>query len=346
MSSVQCDEVARCPVDSGDRPVRPFDPRHHRRILAHIHVMTGKFRALAALYSHRPQDVANAIISYLNDPPESSVQYREGLMAAYQALRSDADPDPESPELLNQYAKIFDGLFFFGSVWGFCSFEVVSELPDGIQGVGLATSPRPYKGCIVETERECTIMLLNRSLGPFEIKDPYERLRKYLAVLLHEMIHAMFNLYVCFSCDECVKETWALEGMTGHGEAWQEVALLIEERCEELLDEDLDLRRCSSAEVEMRNGGLLSGEQLQRWDMEEQIEGDVEYWEMVNGETVLNEGGFLVAGACDAEERGMSTRYNSATESFEDLAEDHSAVRNSFESQSIHETVGEDLYDP
>jgi hypothetical protein len=85
------------------------------------------------------------------------------------------------------------------------------------------------------------------------------------------------------------------------------------------MDEDLNLRRCSSAEVEMQNGGLLSEEQLRRWNMEEEAENNVKEWEMVHGEIVPNKGGFLVAEGCDVEEGSATARYSTATESLEDL---------------------------
>jgi hypothetical protein len=67
-------------------------------------------------------------------------------------------------------------------------------------------------------------------------------MENYIESLLHEMIHAIIQIYTC-SCDDCGSKYESDEGKTGHGRTWQTIAHEVEKFCCNELGLDLDLDR-------------------------------------------------------------------------------------------------------
>lgn len=116
-------------------------------------------------------------------------------------------------------------------------------------------------------EAEITLFKSNEKSRPARLKD-------YLETLLHELIHAFFNVWGC-RADGCSNE-WEVLGVRGHGYALQDTALALETA---MVDKDLmalefDLGRLHSLAVDIASDEkpILAQEQLQRWEMKQ---GDV-----------------------------------------------------------------------
>ena len=82
-------------------------------------------------------------------------------------------------------------------------------------------------------------------------KNPRARLRHYLGVLVHEMLHAVLCLYCC-RCDNCNPEqSLDGDGETGHGLLWLKAAKNIEFFLDSTLYLELSLSRAMSLAYEL-----------------------------------------------------------------------------------------------
>lgn len=68
-----------------------------------------------------------------------------------------------------------------------------------------------------------------RGNGSFEALDQPSQLRKYLGTLLHEMVHAVFQLFCCRTCEPCRTRRKDEVGTSGHSMMWQKLAISIED---------------------------------------------------------------------------------------------------------------------
>jgi hypothetical protein len=71
-----------------------------------------------------------------------------------------------------------------------------------------------------EQEEKCIIVV---SSQPDEFEGRYEKMKAYVAMLLHVMIHAFQELWT-FGHSSC-RDGFEKLGRTGHGRVWQDVAL-------------------------------------------------------------------------------------------------------------------------
>jgi hypothetical protein len=67
-------------------------------------------------------------------------------------------------------------------------------------------------------------------------------MQNYIESLLHEMIHAIIQIYTCH-CADCGNKYKTEEGTTGHGRTWQDIAHAVEKFCFNELGLKLDLGR-------------------------------------------------------------------------------------------------------
>jgi hypothetical protein len=65
----------------------------------------------------------------------------------------------------------------------------------------------------------------------------------YAETLLHEMLHAYFDIYVCRHNKACDQESDSMVGRGGHQKSWQEAALIIERSTTRLLGYRFDMDR-------------------------------------------------------------------------------------------------------
>ena len=86
------------------------------------------------------------------------------------------------------------------------------------------------------------------------------RMRGRLSILLHELCHAIF---IAYACEECPK--YSINGC-GHGRAWQDVAVKMEESGKRVLSIELDLMRFYNVGEQAREMGVWPSLcDLKRW---------------------------------------------------------------------------------
>ena len=142
-------------------------------------------------------------------------------------IKSGTDSDSE---VIATYFRIFDDLYFFGSLYGNTEVRIISDNTGG----KYAGFTRNYWKRIFVHEHEHHPDLVHRGV----------RIYHYIQTLLHEMCHAFFGLYGCREEDEdmnqCKECSWVVaEG--GHGPAWADMARAIERSSEGYLGLPMDL---------------------------------------------------------------------------------------------------------
>ncbi len=100
-------------------------------------------------------------------------------------------------------------------------------------------------------ENDCSKMSSNiMILESADEESDEEKFKGYLSTLLHEMIHALINIYVC-GCRSCGVRYRSEQGFNGHGTAWQQMAHWIEVFCSERLRSNFDLGRAQAMAEEI-----------------------------------------------------------------------------------------------
>lgn len=206
--------------------------------------------ALLLPYSHRPEVVARAIMDF-NAQPMTKDQYL--ATKEYERLLRCMNRPPENVELLHEFLKVFDRLFFFGGLTGFCFLEVVPN-EEGVLGETFGARPEYYGHEKVRKPFQVKIEIINGT-NYSEVQEPRERLLAYVETLLHECVHAMFIVYVCLAKQECRKRKWEALGDSGHLTAWQDAALAVERASVQLYPRRLSLNREHSYWEEIAQSG-------------------------------------------------------------------------------------------
>jgi hypothetical protein len=135
---------------------------------------------------------------------------------------------PESSACLRPYFDLFNRMFFDESLAkSVCTFEMVHR---GDRRWMLNSCARHFYGSAKQLIMPESPVHAKVKILLFENpkRSKSTRLQSYVGALLHEMIHAYFQLYTC-SCRKCVDEERPLRGVTGHGIAWQRAAKVIED---------------------------------------------------------------------------------------------------------------------
>ena len=156
----------------------------------------------------------------------------------------DRSENGEISFLLQIYFDAFNNMFFFGAlITPRCSWRFVKLRSKKWQKsieLDCSAYTTDYRGT-----RGVNAVNIRSTITIFEIDIVQTRsscLRKYVQNLLHEMLHAFFNIYVRH-CPDCNNEALALGGTTGHGLPWLRVALQLERFCKQELDLSVDLGR-------------------------------------------------------------------------------------------------------
>ena len=93
--------------------------KHHAKTTLRDH-SGNKSYTKPHLYSHTPEQIAAAILS-----PVSRTEARSKAVKRYRELRSRPGQNPEDPELLFKYFKVFNHMFFLGALDGLCYIKIV-----------------------------------------------------------------------------------------------------------------------------------------------------------------------------------------------------------------------------
>ncbi len=159
------------------------------------------------------------------------------------------DPSAQEPEdfnIIHQWFRIFDRLFFLGSLEDYCTIEMIAT--DNTDYYGECVSNHLELGKFDHTpdDASCTIHMCQIMEDP---SDPTTRLDSYLATLVHEMIHAVLEIYSCNCRLQCHAAKIHVTGHSGHGRAWHHIFASIRDACPEFLGRDIGLRADGEKEM-------------------------------------------------------------------------------------------------
>jgi hypothetical protein len=193
------------------------------------------------LYSYKPGQVSSSLVRYTeelrNPNPKLKRTQRQNILQKrglkrWESLESGEHEHLGMEEVLVLYAKCFNDLFFGGVLRGFCKIRFVDSTAMGSKCTGLCRSGRSF-----EHRFEIDIMISNRRQhSSFQAQDQPSKLRYYLSVLLHEMVHAVLDLYCCYTCRPCITRSKDEVGISGHSTSWQKLAVSIENVLNECLN--------------------------------------------------------------------------------------------------------------
>jgi hypothetical protein len=136
--------------------------------------------------------------------------------------------NPENIEDLRKFFEIFNAVLFNGVLTGYERELHWYERTIGGSELGYCRLLFPGK----ETDPR---FRLEYPLGPIWImkggtqRDPTTKIEKYLEILVHEMLHALFVIYACSCKNRCAEKLYdAFYNWKGHGASWQAAAYAIE----------------------------------------------------------------------------------------------------------------------
>jgi hypothetical protein len=161
---------------------------------------------------------------------------------------------PHNLEDLNKFFGLFDDAYFGGLLKGYCRAEWIEEFETKRRFArdyecdwdGLCYPYYPGEGRDPRFNIEKPLIVI--TIRRYPIQDCFCSIQNYLVVLLHEMVHAIFDIYTC-RCDKGCKQQHARVGGGGHWVEWQTAARKIEfadGKDWNLLRFGIDLRRTQS----------------------------------------------------------------------------------------------------
>jgi hypothetical protein len=116
---------------------------------------------------------------------------------------------------------LFDGLFFFGSLQGRINLLIEKESYQETKGYrGITSGDSKIRMALRMKQKRQRIIMWRDEKSSSRLL----LLLGYIGTLLHEMIRAFFALWACDCCRRAVENG----GLTGHGRAWQDLALALE----------------------------------------------------------------------------------------------------------------------
>lgn len=181
------------------------------------------------IFGHRCDDVARTLVNAITSPQTSQ---RRKAVDIFKRLRDSYDPscDDDDDVLFDLY-EIFDQIFFLGALRNLRTVEIVHHLR---MDDALGTTTAANKGDQWNIFEDFACMIRIRRLPKSGCKSrKYKfangRLGSYVETLIHEMLHAFFNIYTC-RCEGCTNSSKDFDhfGNTGHGLPWHTAALAFE----------------------------------------------------------------------------------------------------------------------
>jgi hypothetical protein len=181
-------------------------------------------------HSHSREEISDVIIKHVSRRAEDiTTRQREGLARfKYQGTWSLAKP--ENLQDLKKFFDIFNDVYFNGVLTGYCQLEaleentVTSRLGFYCLGycqtkcAGYVSDPR------FKTEKpSSSIIISNRRWG-----QATSRIEQCLEILIHEMLHAIFDIFTCYCDYGCLDRFSRKYYTSGHDVYWQATAYAIE----------------------------------------------------------------------------------------------------------------------
>jgi hypothetical protein len=225
-------------------------------------------------YSHRAEDVLSAAQHYLQNPPAALAQEREGHMKEFRHIWTEFLPVlwtipgmQDSTHIFQRLFELMDELFFGGALTPVCAVSISATTPPDLVPSAITTR-RPYVSDVLkDCEKEVVIILLPPTWDQSLMQDARARTYHYITQLTHQMIHALFSIYSCVSCAPCRRDVAEQEGLTGHHQAFLDVAWEIQQQSNALVGLNITLDLESLAAAELRAGGTLKPITLAHFDV-------------------------------------------------------------------------------
>jgi hypothetical protein len=164
-------------------------------------------------------------------------------------------------KVLDNFYKKFDQLFFFGTMAGRCSWEIDWETNPNVLGYCQTNEEFGYNTQVGgRSPHQRSVIRLQRNHG----QDRQKRLVEYLGVLLHEMCHSFMGTWSC-DARSCFQNS-ELVGVSGHGGAWQNTCVAVDEAVQKHFRLKLPFSRPISYALEMVEAGLTTpSKHCARW---------------------------------------------------------------------------------
>ena len=191
---------------------------------------------------HGPEELTFYLEQTLrNMRPDTKAWANDTLTYIHNHLLPSVDlTDPSRlRNLLREYMAVFDSLLFSGSLISKAVGHRVTLTIRPLDRNRLGQTTSNMKGGLLDTEIAISPILCSRTVSDSRRQ---QLITKYLSTLVHEMLHAYFNIF----CDSWGMSNVKYLGATGHGACWQRAAHEIEDFLRQELGVDLCLEIVNS----------------------------------------------------------------------------------------------------
>ncbi|CAJ2500411.1 Uu.00g032640.m01.CDS01 [Anthostomella pinea] len=177
----------------------------------------------------------NTILAFYPAPGDRNLtpqqtEARRHVVALYQRLSvvADSDGDPKSQDL-RPFFKALDQFFFGGSLTrgvvprALLSVCYVEGSPHSrTQSLSSERLLGMSRYMRASTRPNVWIFIAGKPFGNPDVNTKNYRLNTLLGVLLHEMVHAYMDCFIC-TCGDCSRDFLNICGVKGHGRVFQQL---------------------------------------------------------------------------------------------------------------------------
>jgi hypothetical protein len=187
--------------------------------------------------SYSSEDISAAVVQFIRRACQNKPTVSQRIiLTRYKDFCPLNVGNPEHPQNLDRCFDLFNGLFFNGILFDFCSASFAVRTHDSNRA---GQSIMEYDLGDEDSTLGCNIQVFTNTRR-YIAKPHLRRLEVYLGILLHEMAHAVLQLYTCI-CEPFCSQRKGNEA--GHGASWQAIAYAAQYAALKLLGLQLDLGR-------------------------------------------------------------------------------------------------------
>lgn len=192
--------------------------------------------------SHSREAISSAMIAHLGRrhyyPEDKLPPRRKRAFERFKYQGSWKLGDPDNIEDLTGFFDLFNDMYFNGLITGYCKIVLLKAsvlrkrfLESDLIGHCDPCFPREGRDPRFQPENVmCTLsIVIQDNCRVVEQKGPWTRIQDHLDTLIHEMLHAMFDIYTC-RCEHGCRQKQEVEGGGGHHTEWLAVAKAIERK--------------------------------------------------------------------------------------------------------------------
>jgi len=184
------------------------------------------------LYSHTQEEISNAIIKHVGRKGKDLLPRQKDGLARFKYDGSWNLGQPNNARDMKKYFDIFNDVFFIGVLTGLVRIEILEDrwashrFGSRVLGFCSTTHPGWYYNPDPRfmLEKPYSKIIIGSQDSKKE-KPATWKIRQYLQILPHEMLHAVFHLFTCYCRAGCqTKFSWA-----AHHFHWQAAVKAIED---------------------------------------------------------------------------------------------------------------------